>query len=201
MMTLSSVPPSAIAVELGFSGLCVPKLMISVVSRVTTLFESIQSRIRSLFTKRPKPNILATASILYTADHTTPQRPMPAKKLDDAVGVNMDMTHLQLADDIYVAPIAAAHFWRGLIGHANLELGAFVEGDAYEMLEGFGTADLADAGDNTGIANPLHAVGRRAGLGFQEPVENRQLGAVFPAAHGNIRLVVLPHSEKDETAQ
>src|ERR1035438_9307687 len=141
MMALSSVPPNAIAVELGFSGLCVPKLMISVVSRVTTLFEFIQARIRSLFTKRPRPKSLATLSILYTADHTTPQRPMPAKKLDDAVGVNMDMTHLQLADDIYVAPIAAAHFWRSLIGHANLELGAFVEGNTYKMLEGLSTTD------------------------------------------------------------
>src|ERR1035438_1700518 len=141
MMALSSVPPNAIAVELGFSGLCVPKLMISVVSRVTTLFEFIQARIRSLFTKRPRPKSLATLSILYTADHTTPQRPMPAKKLDDAVGVNMDMTHLQLADDIYVAPTTRAGFRCSLVGHTDLEFGALVQHHTYEMFEGFSSTD------------------------------------------------------------
>src|ERR1035441_5225096 len=88
---LVMVPPSAMVVEFGFSMPWTPKLIASVASRVTTLWPLIQARIFSLLTQRPKPTILATLSILYTADHITPHRPMPAKKLDDAVGVKMDM--------------------------------------------------------------------------------------------------------------
>src|ERR1039458_2492196 len=90
MMKFIAVPPSAKTVLFGFSIPCTPKLKISVVSSVTTRLPSIHSRSRSCFGKGPKPNILATASILSTADHTTLHRPMPAKKLDDAVGVNIE---------------------------------------------------------------------------------------------------------------
>src|ERR1035437_6693895 len=91
MMKFMQVPPSAKTVLFGFSIPCTPKLKTSVVSSVTTRLPLIHSRISSLLTKRPKPNILATFSILYTPDHITLHRPIPAKKLDDAVGVNMDM--------------------------------------------------------------------------------------------------------------
>src|ERR1019366_8276269 len=88
---LVMVPPNAIVVEFGFSIPWTPNLMASLASGVIALWRLIQARIFSLFTKRPKPMILATLSILYTADQITPHRPTPAKKLDDAVGVNMDM--------------------------------------------------------------------------------------------------------------
>src|SRR5664280_1870088 len=193
MMKFMHVPPSAKTVLFGFSIPCTPKLKTSVVSSVTTRLPLSHSRISSLLTKRPKPNILATASILYTPDHITLHRPMPAKKLDDAVGVNMDMTHLQLADDIYVAPTTAARFWHSLVGHTDLEFGTLVQHHTYEMFEGFGIADLADSSDNAPVTQALHAIGGRARFGFQKPVENRQFGTVFPAAHREIRLVILPH--------
>src|ERR1017187_4193381 len=90
MMKFMHVPPSAKTVLFGFSIPCTPKLKTSVVSNVTTRLPLIHSRISSLLTKRPKPNILATFSILYTPDQITLHRPMPAKKLDDAVGVNIE---------------------------------------------------------------------------------------------------------------
>src|ERR1019366_7515879 len=69
MMKFMHVPPSAKTVLFGFSIPCTPKLKTSVVSSVTTRLPLIHSRISSLLTKRPKPKILATFSILYTPDH------------------------------------------------------------------------------------------------------------------------------------
>src|ERR1019366_3138548 len=58
MMKFMAVPPSAKTVLFGFSIPCTPKLKTSVVSSVTTRLPLIHSRISSLLTKRPKPNIL-----------------------------------------------------------------------------------------------------------------------------------------------
>src|ERR1035438_453127 len=69
------------------------------------------------------------------------------------------------------------------------------------MLKGLSTADLADSIDDACVAHAFHAIGRCACLGLQEPVENRQFGAVFPATHREIRLVVFPYPEEYETAQ
>src|ERR1039457_2635236 len=129
MMKFVQVPPSAKTVLFGFSIPCTPKLKTSVVSSVTTRLPLILSRISSLLTKRPKPNILATFSILYTADQITPHRPTPAKKLDDAVGVNMDMVNLRLTDDGDFAPTPPRDTGAALLERVRqlkLQLGAFV---------------------------------------------------------------------------
>src|ERR1035441_1994719 len=195
MMKFMQIPPSAKTVLFGFSIPCTPKLKTSVVSRVTTRLPLIHSRISSLLTKRPKPNILATFSILYTPDQITLHRPMPAKKLDDAVGVNMDMMNLQLTDDGDFAPMpprdARSALLRG-VGHLELQLGAFVEDNAHHVLEGLAVDESPSTTDDGSVAFGLDEAKGLACLALQVPVDEWNLTAPLPAAYGFVGFDVLP---------
>src|ERR1035437_10167839 len=92
------------------------------------------------------------------------------------------MDDLRLADDVDTAP---APFARGLclLGHADLERGAFVQRNANEMLEGLGIAHLANHIHDDFVADTFHHVGRRACLPLQEPVEDGHARVAIPAAH------------------
>src|ERR1019366_1791928 len=186
---LVMVPPNAMVVEFGFSIPWTPKLIASVASRVTTLWPLIQARIFSLLTKRPKPMILATLSILYTADQITPHRPTPAKKLDDAVGVNIDMVNLRLTDDgdfapTPVTPIEGAR-------RLEFELGLLVEQGAYRVLEGLAVGETTGTIDDASFAFGFDEADRLACLALQVPVGAWKLVATLPAAHDFAGLSIL----------
>ena len=86
MSVLNIVPPMAKRVEAGFDIPWLPKLKISVISKVNTLFSMIHAVADSTLTKRP---IMGILSALKNVDQPTNQSIKPASMLDCAVGVRV----------------------------------------------------------------------------------------------------------------
>src|ERR1019366_8404868 len=87
------------------------------------------------------------------------------------------------------------------VRHPQLELGAFVENDAHNVLEGLGVHEAAHGTDDGGIAFGFDEADGLARLALQVPVDERDLMPPLPAAHGFIGLLVLPPAKEHGGSQ
>src|ERR1019366_8525357 len=87
------------------------------------------------------------------------------------------------------------------IGHLELQLGVFVENNAYQVFEGLAGDEPADTTDDGRVAFGLDEADGLARLALQIPVDERDLAAPLPAAHGFVGLDVLPPAKEHGGSQ
>src|ERR1039457_6841658 len=87
------------------------------------------------------------------------------------------------------------------VRHPQLELGAFVENDANDVLEGLSVHEAAHCADDGAVAFAFHEVRGLARLALQVPVYERDLTPPFPAAHSFIGLLILPPAKEHGGSQ
>src|ERR1017187_2654676 len=83
----------------------------------------------------------------------------------------------------------------------ELQLGAFVEESAYQVLEGLAVNEPAGTIDDDSVAFDLDEADGPARLALQIPVGERDLAAPLPAAHGFVGLDVLPPAKEHGGSQ
>src|ERR1019366_6300317 len=83
----------------------------------------------------------------------------------------------------------------------ELQLGAFVEDNAYQVLEGLGVDESSSTIDDGSVAFDLDEADGLTRLTLQIPVGERDLTPPFPAAHSFIGLLVLPPAKEHGGSQ
>src|ERR1035437_7281989 len=87
------------------------------------------------------------------------------------------------------------------VRHPQLELGAFVENDAHDVLEGLSVHEAAHGANDGAVAVAFREVRGLARFALQVPVDEWDLTPPSPAAHSFIGLLVLPPAKEHGGSQ